>query len=324
MTTEPIFADQIRAAYPMGLTGIFAVGGTRTAYLVQQDTGNDSDPGKIRDFDDYAKTLAIKYMELITNYLRLGGQNLIIPILSYQSFIERGAEYSQLVSESTAALIDDPFLSFYETNNIDPYFVGIDTLNKLPPDATGYRLGQKLAAFHDNHSYQNDHHKLIWEIAPIPLFSFFNAKKVLAKDVWTELENEIESVDDLQSVHDILYRHYSRAVYGTDIPYPNFYVGSNRNGDLKLRSMLPISLLCGGDFRLYFLPYPSLFMTRDTLKTIIDDLTFGQRLRSTEKDYSGKYDAALIQSEYDRMMSLASDPLSTIGLSRQQSTHSDK
>lgn len=323
MTSDTLFTEQIRAAYPAGLTGIFAVGGTRTTYILEEQR-NSADPGNIKDFQDYSRHAKTKYMNLILNFIELGGHNIIIPTLAYQRFTEYGDEYLQFIAQYSLELIDDEMCEFYDKNRIDPYFIGIDTLLKLPETNPGYNLGYRYAEFASSHIYTEGNYKLIWEIAPIPLFSFFNAKKILAKDVWAELENEIESVDDLQSVHDMMYRHYSRAVYGTDIPYPNFYVGSNRNGDLKLRSMLPISLLCGGDFRLYFLPYPSLFMTRETLKTIIDDLTFGQRMSSSEKDYSGRYDAALVQSEYDRMMSLASDPLSTIGLSRQNSTHSDK
>src|SRR5262249_465945 len=122
---------------------------------------------------------------------------------------------------------------------------------------------------------------------------------------------------NLQAMHDLLYAYYSRAVYGTDLPIPHFYLGNNRNGDLKLRSMLPIALLCGDPCRLYFTPYPSLFMNQETMHPILEELAFGKRVRSTKLDYSGQVTAEELQIERVRIEELVNNPESTLGLVRQ-------
>jgi hypothetical protein len=47
--TDPSFADRIRVRYPEGLTGVFAIGGTRTTYVLEQNR-QTSDPGRIDNF----------------------------------------------------------------------------------------------------------------------------------------------------------------------------------------------------------------------------------------------------------------------------------
>src|SRR5690606_14988848 len=157
------------------------------------------------------------------------------------------------------------------------------------------------------------------------LYSIWSAHQVMGEEARAHLETELAAITDLQAMHDILYRYYSHAVYGTDIPYPHFYLGSNRNGDLKLRSLLPIALLCGGSFRLYFTPYPSLFTTRKTLQEILEDLAFGKTITSSKfTNYSGQFTSKLAESEYQRILELAADPRSTLGLIRQvQPTQED-
>jgi len=129
-------------------------------------------------------------------------------------------------------------------------------------------------------------------------------------------EESLEQSTDLQDMHDKLYRYYARAVYGTDIPMPQFYLGSNRNGDIKMRSMLPIAMVCGGPFRMFFTPYPSLFITREILQAILEDLAFGKPLRSTKMDYSGQVTADLIEAEYQRVLQVSSDPNTILGMVR--------
>ena len=124
-------------------------------------------------------------------------------------------------------------------------------------------------------------------------------------------------------MNDLLYRYYSQALYGTAIPAPHFSLGSNRNGDLQLRSIMPIALLCGGHFRLYYTPYPSLFMTRENLAAILENLAFGKPFRSTEIDYSGQISPELLQSEYQRVLELRTDPTSTLGMSRDLTMNDD-
>lgn len=315
MMQAEIFAERIRAHYPEGLTGVFAVGGTRTSYILDQQR-NDQNPGKIDDFAAYVDSSLAELFQLIDMYFELGGQNLIVALFSYQGFSDRGAEYAQLAAEMCLRVIDQLKLDFYRTHQIDPYFVGIDTLLHLSPERFEHQLGARFEEFQQNWSYQTGKRKLIWEVAPIPLFSFWRAHQVMGERAQAELATELEQATDLQEIHDITYKYYSRAVYGTDLPKPHFYIGTNRNGDLKLRALLPISLLCGDPFRLYYTPYPSLFMKRETLQAILEDLAFGKPLRSTKMDYGGQITSEMINAEYARVQELSADPNTTLGLTR--------
>lgn len=310
------FAERIRERYPEGLTGIFAVGGTRTTFILGHNRESDN-PGQIADFDAYANAMLARYNQLIEMFLALGGQHMIIPILAYQRFQEHGDEYTRLISEQTLQLTSPQQREFYAAHNIDPYFVGIDTLLHLPAEHVGHQLARALTDFQNNWSYQEGRHKVIWEIAPIPLFSIWKAHQTLDAEQQALIESQLNATTDLDAVYKLLYDHYARAVYGTSLPMPHFYVGTNRNGDFKLRALLPISLLCGGAFRLFFTPYPTLFITQETLQTILEDLAFGKALRSKRKDYSGQYSQKLADKEYQRIVSLSADAETTLGLIRE-------
>ncbi len=250
-------------------------------------------------------------------FLRLGGQNIIMPILSYQSFSERGEAYAGFISKSPLALTSEKSVQFYRDHDIDPYFVGIDTLLQLPPSSPAYNLGAKLSAFHQSWQYTAGHHKVVWEVAPIPLFSFWKAQEGMGDEAKKIISQSLANATDMDSMYELLYKAYSSAIYGTDMPMPHFYLGSNRNGDMKLRSLIPISLLCGGAFRIFFTPYPSLFLSRNTLKTILEDLAFPNPiLRSFKTDYKDQYSAEIVEAEYQRVVQLSNDPNSTVGLTR--------
>jgi hypothetical protein len=91
-----------------------------------------------------------------------------------------------------------------------------------------------------------------------------------------------------------------------------------------MRSVLPLSLLCGGPFRLFYTPYPTLFINRETLQAIITDVAFGTpKLRSANMDYSEKYTSELAEKEYERFLELRADPQSTVGLTRKVTLSSD-
>jgi hypothetical protein len=315
VTETETFAAHIRERFPEGLTGIFAVGGTRTTFILENNQKN-SDPGAITDFSSYALAALDRYFNLINDFIELGGQHMVIPILSYQRFFDKGEKYAKTVSELCLWLINEKSIEFYKQNHIAPYFVGIDTLLHLPEDHFAHQLAHKLFVFQKRWKSQESDHKVIWEIAPIPLFSFLHAHEVMGAQALEELERALEQTSDLQLMHDLTYKYYARAVYGTDLPYPHFYIGTNRNGDLKLRALLPIALLCGGPFRLYYTPYPSFFMTPETLKAILEDLAFGKPLSSTKYDYSGQVTSELLEAEYARVQELSSDSFSTLGLVR--------
>lgn len=317
MTEATNFADRIRERYPEGLTGILALGGTRTTYVLAQNTQN-VDPGRIDRMDYYADFASDLLRKLLTSFFELGGQNIVSSVLSYQQLQnERGTEYAKVTAALCRILMQGDWVGFYHAQEADPYFVGIDTLLHLPEDSFAYQLGLECVRFNQTWSYQEGRRKIIWEVAPIPLYSIWNAHRVMGEAAQTEFEAALAAATDLTKMHDLLYRYYARAVYGTDLPVPHFYLGSNRNGDLKLRSLLPIALLCGGPFRMFFTPYPSLFMTKATLQAILEDLAFGKAMRSRKLDYSGQLPPGVVELEYQRVLDLSADPETTLGLFRQ-------
>jgi hypothetical protein len=313
MSDEIQFAARIRERYPEGLTGIYAVGGTRTAYILERKRYSQN-PGQIDDFADYAQYTLNQYLRLLKDYFELGGRNLIIPPLSYQAFYERGEEYTRIILKYTLQLIGDQATTLYEQCEADPYFVGIDTLLQLPDTQAIRGLGVKLQQFQNEWPYSPGRRKIIWEIAPIPLYSFWRADLVMPAAARREVETALNSTTDMLEMYRVLFSYYSRAALGVEIPVPHLYIGTNRNGDLKLRSMIPIALMAGGPFRLFYLPYPSLFMTRSVLQTILTDLAFGSKSSSKGYDYSGQYTSEYAQAEYRRVLELVSDPQAIVGL----------
>ena len=316
MNEDTEFSARIRAKFPEGLTGIFAVGGTRTGYVLEHNRQGVIGGTRI-DLSDYATDILDKYFNLIDMFLRLGGQNIIITILAYQRFSERGEEYAEYISKSTLLLINDKSIEFYRNNKIDPYFVGIDTLIQLPETNPAHNLGIKLSEFNNSWHYKPSHYKLIWEVAAIPLYSFWKIQSDMSIEDKNKVESSLANTSSMDSMFDLLYKLYSNSVYGTEIPMPHFYLGTNRNGDMKIRALNPISLLTGGTCRLFFTPYPSLLITKNTLKTILDDLAFPKPgLRFSKQDYPDQYSPEMVEAEYQRVMQLSNDPNSTIGLTR--------
>jgi len=309
------FADQIRQRFPEGLTGIIAIGGTRTSYILEHNRDSE-DPGHISDFDSYATVMLQQYFTLIEWFFDLGGQNLVIPPLAYQRFTAYDVKYMHRISALTMMLTEADAINFYRQYDIDPYFVGIDTLLKLPEDNPGHQLGLGLTEFQHTWNYQEGRRKLLWEIAPIPLYSFWNMKNLVDPETLAEVEREIEQMNDLEKIYQTLYRLYAWAVYGTEIPVPHFYLGTNRNGDLKLRSMAPIALLNGSNTRFYYTPYPSLFTTFETLQAIIQDAAFGNTMSSKQSDYAARLTSEMVNEEYERVMAMSADTQTTLGFVR--------
>src|SRR5438128_1506803 len=93
------FASKIRARYPEGLTGVFAIGATRRTYILLKQR-NQPDAGKLDDFPAYAAYIFARYLDFIGRYRSLGGTNLIVTALSYRAFFERGTQYiGNMISE---------------------------------------------------------------------------------------------------------------------------------------------------------------------------------------------------------------------------------
>jgi len=316
MTDRASFAARIRERYPEGLTGVIPIGGTRTTYILEHNRRSEN-PGQIESFSAYADHVEARIRNLMTGFFELGGQNLVAPILSYQLFEdERGPAYVEMATRQSFRLMNADWTAFYQAQDIDPYFAGIDTLLHFPERELQYRLGVEMTAYQQQWPYREERRKLIWEIAPIPLFSVWRAQAVMGEEAHAALEASLNAVADLDAMHETLYRYYAAAAYGTTIPRPHFYLGNNRSGELKLRAMLPISLLCGGPVRFFYVPYPTLLITPETLQAVLEDLAFGKRLRSSNADYSGKLTQELIEAEYQRVMRLSSDPETTLGLLR--------
>lgn len=311
------FSERIRARFPEGLTGLFAIGATRRTYILEQQRDLD-DPGHIRDFDEMTTYLYRRYLDFAAMFFDLGGQNMIISGLSYRSFFERGEEYARKVSPQVARLIDDESVAFYQEQQIDPYFIGLEVLSGNAANPVIREIVDQLHDFSAHWDYQPGRRTMFWEIATIPLLSFWQVFQAMNADERHELDARIAACPDLPSIQRTLYEHFSRAILGVPMPMPHFYLGAAMSGDLKFRSPLMLSLTGGEYLRAYYTPYPTLMLARDGLREILDDLAFGKRLHSpTAYDYSGRYSSTLVDAEYQRIQSLIDDPSVILGMRRQ-------
>lgn len=323
MDNRETFAQRIRERYPEGLTGIFAIGGTRTTYILDQNRDKD-DPGKIEDFAAHGEFLLKRYFEFAEMFYSLGGQNMIITAFSFRGFYNRGQEYAEFVTQEMERFTSDYAIAAYKRLAIDPYFTGIDTLLLFPQASPVHQLGRSLQDFQDQWPYEEGRYKLVWEIASIPLYSFWQSSSTMPLNDQEALAAAImQHTDELESVYRILYDYFSCAAYGTPIPMPHFYLGTNKSGDLKWRSPMPLSLSGGDYLRMFFTPYPTLFMTPEIMQVILEDLAFNARFFSDKTDYKGKYTRELAQAEYERVMRLRQDPNAVLGLSRRVEEKTD-
>lgn len=319
MTSVEEFAARVRARYPEGLTGVFSLGGTRTTYILSKQRGIP-DPGKINSFSEYAAHLLERHQDVMVNFFELGGQNIIIPPLSIHNFSQRGEEYRDQAAKSVDLLFSGDFVAFYEQYEVDPYFTGIDALLHMRNVPTLYQLGERLAAFQRDWQYREGRRRVVWEVAAVPLFSLMRINALMSEEDRNQLERELESVTVMQDIYEVVYKYYARALYGTDIPQPHFYIGSSRNGDYKLRAFMPIATENGGRMRLFYTPYPNLFLNRECLQAIIENLDADSVLRGSDQyDYSGKLTPELVEAEYQRVEALRSDPSAILGLRRKVS-----
>lgn len=317
MTTT--FAQRIRERYPEGLTGIFAIGGTRTTYILEQNR-HAEDPGKIVDFAEHGRYMLQRYHDFIQMFFALGGQNMIITAFSFRGFYNRGQEYADLIVREFPSFINAMSCEFYRTHQIDPYFAGIEPMLLSPVGSAMRDVGEQFAEFQRTWDYQPGRQKLIWEIASIPLLTFWQMFQTLSPEAQNQLNAELDQTPNFEAKYAILYRHFSHYAYGTAIPMPHFYLGTNKSGDVKWRSPMPASLSGGDYLRMFYTPYPTLFITPTTMQRILEDLAFKERFFSDKTDYKGKYTRQLAEAEYERVMALSRDPENVIGLSRRVST----
>lgn len=309
------FATQIQTRYPEGLTAIFAIGATRRTYLMLYR--DQLQPGRITDFDHMASEIHRMYLRLLGDFFSLGGQNVIVPVLSYRSFFERGEAYFQQVVPAALKLTNDDSLAFYEQWQVDPYISGLEVLLRQPEESPLHVLARTYQQFLATWPYCPGRRKVIWEIASIPPLVFWEIIRGFSEDEQAEIEQAITQAGSLEQIQEALYSRFTQRVFGTDLPMPHFYLGSNMSGDIKYRAPMALALTGGEYLRGYYLPYPTLFLTRENLQHILQDLAFGERLNAPKQlDYSDKYTADLVEAEYQRVLRIAADPNAILGLTR--------
>jgi hypothetical protein len=308
---------RIRERYPQGLTGIFSVGATRTSFILEHNRENEN-PGEITDFNAYVRYGIDSSLRFLNMFFEMGGSHALATIASFQILEDkRGPHYPELAAQQSQLLYDGSAQEFYRQHQIDPYFTGIDILLLRPEGSPQHRMAKAVVAFQKTWDYQPDHHRLVWEIAPMPLYTFRLVDELMGEAARLEFDEKLEqALGNYNQMYQLLYDYYATAAYGTPVPAPQFYLASNRNGDMKPRAFLPFSLEASAELRMYFTPYPLLFMTHESLEVILEDLLVEKRLRSYQADYKDRFTPEMAQQMYRHFKDLASDPTTTLGLSR--------
>ena len=139
------FAASVREHYPEGLTGLFPIGATRRTYILETQRGNKEDLGTIKDFSDMGEFLLGRYLNFCEMFYSLGGQNAIVTILSFRSFFERGEAYAVNAAKESLRLINQQSIEFYEAQQVDPYFAGLEPMLHQPVDSPMYEMAQSHA-----------------------------------------------------------------------------------------------------------------------------------------------------------------------------------
>lgn len=251
-----------------------AIGETRTAYLIERNITD----GKIVDFQDYADYSILQYMRIIEDYILLGGEHLILSVYSWQLLVEQGAKYAELSVNALNMLTSPTMKQFYIEHNIQPRFVGLEILQM-----NSNKVLREVADNFENHEkeydYSPDKHQLIWEIATMPLLTYGQ------NTTPQRITDDIANLDgDIANLHDDLYNHYAKIAYKIDIPPPDIYIGSAENGDLKIRSMSPMAFSAEQATKFYFLKYPSILITKQHLKLIMDDAEQATYMKTDDDD----------------------------------------
>src|SRR5215813_8149090 len=138
------FAAQVRKRFEGkgGLTGVFAIGGTRTTYILEKQR-HLPDPGRMNDLSDQIEYIQGRYQDFISMFFKLGGQNMIIAASSFRAFAgQRGPDYVNWISKAVSNLHNDTFQRFYRENGIDPYFIGIDVFLAQKRESAAQKMAQ--------------------------------------------------------------------------------------------------------------------------------------------------------------------------------------
>lgn len=307
-----ILRTRIHERFPNGLTAVLATGGSRTWYILKHQQHHDN-PGHIENLDEFMDVAHRANCHFIQMYLDCGGSHAIVPLFSPFQTNMRTEKYLEATWRNVCLLIDDETQKFYRDNDIHPYFAGLDTLLRLPHRHVLSQMATKLMQF--QHNWVGGTNNLIWEFAPVPLYTLWQTIRNLSDAEHHKIEIDIETFGtDLAAIHQLLYKRFAPVAYGTDFQSPHLYIGTNRNRDLKLRIHWPLSLDMTEGTRLYFTPYPSFFMTQDGMASVLEDVLSTKTFRSANTDYRGMISRQQAQGMYERFTRLASDKSNITGL----------
>lgn len=277
------------------VTAVISFGGTRTAYILENNR-DKQDPGKI-DYDDYINYCFNRMKKIIEDYLNAGGHNLVIQVLDIELFSgRRGDRYVELASQYAYELTSDSFQKFYAKYNLDVSFVGIDAIRELNPMHPAKTVGDHLHQFNLNSSYNESRRKLVWNISAIPLFSIYNKSQ---KQLNIPMDNLVQAQQQY-------YQYFSKEIYGFNLPMPDIYIGNNRDGDLPLSTRLPIVIGAQHHLRLFFLPFPSFFITKNHFQLILSDLS-KKDATDNNLDYRNQVTRSQLNNDYEKFKRLAGE-----------------
>ncbi|MEO1253648.1 MAG: hypothetical protein AAFY41_02005 [Bacteroidota bacterium] len=276
------------------VSGIIVVGGTRTAYIIDRQLSD----GKIIDFQDYANYCAEHYQRIITDFISLGGTHVQIPVYGWQAF-QRGDDYINAIAQSVLMLTNSDFDQFYRENNIQPYFSGLELLYQLPHEHPFHETLVHLETYKNNFKGSGDR-AVIWGIMPIPILAI------------TQAQQPDFSALNADEIPSFLYEYYSKIVYGVECPLPDFYIGSARTGQIKLRTALHPSIAPGATTKYYWLQYPTIWLNRTTLEIIMIDCQ-KQYMNQSNFDYESQMTPMLLEELTTRFRNVINDTSKIIG-----------
>lgn len=258
----------------MDITMILAFGGTRTAFILENNL-NKENVGEI-DYKAYTEYALGRIQSIIQHYFNAGGHNLIIEVLDIHLLTsKRGSDYVEQSTRHVFDLAGEDYINFYTQMDLEVRFIGIDVLCNLPVKHPAHRLGNFLHEFNETQTYTKDKRKIIWNIASIHLHTLHEISR--HSDLQIDTSNLLNTAS-------IYYNYFSEKVYGLELPRPQAFIGSNRNGRMALSTALPIAVGVEHGLRLFYVPFPTFFMTETHFKIMINDLEPDQS-EDTQLDY---------------------------------------
>lgn len=285
------------------ITAILSFSGTRMAYVLERNRDKEN-PGEI-DYPDYLDYSLGKIKDIVTYYFEAGGQNLILEVLDVGLMTDdRGEQYADLATQYIYELADG-LNKFYREIEADVTFIGIDAIQHLPTGHPAQKLGKYLNDFNNQWQYDyNNRHQILWNIAAIPLYTIHQASQ---SSGFSQI-----NMEKITKVEADYYENFAQQIYGFNCPMPDLYISSNTNGDFTINSRLPLTLGLNYHFRLFYVPFPTFFMTQDHFNTIMLDMEAKLIYNSYAIDYGGQIsqDTAKRGYEYYKAMAKSGENIS--------------